>query len=116
MTIHLIRLIETYLIGLRAQVIESINQQDGYQILIKNQDGVAILWAVIEEACFRNRITEIEHLEYASLLAYKGVFLKKKTKKIFLKNYKNENLELVDESVNFFLGESETAEIIACRQ
>jgi len=61
MTIHLIRLIETYLIGLRAQVIEAINQKDGYQILIENQDGVAILWTVIEEARFRKRITESEY-------------------------------------------------------
>ncbi len=71
MTIHLIRLIETYLIGLRAQVIEAINQKDGYQILIENEDGVAILWAVIGEAGLRKRITEIECLEYESLLAYK---------------------------------------------
>jgi len=39
--------------------------------LIENQEGLAILWVVIEEARFRKRITENERLEYASLLAYK---------------------------------------------
>jgi len=71
MRIHLIKLIETYPIVSRNQVIEAINQEDGYQILVENQEGVAILWAVIEEARFRKRITENERLEYASVLAYK---------------------------------------------
>jgi hypothetical protein len=39
--------------------------------LIENQDGVAILWTVIEEAYSRKRITENEYLEYASVLGYK---------------------------------------------
>ncbi len=82
MKLHLIELIETYLIGLRAQVIEAINQEDGYQILIGNQDGVAILWAVIGEAGYRKRITESEYLEYASLLAYKyWIFSEKENQK-----------------------------------
>jgi hypothetical protein len=82
MKIHLIRLIETYPIVSRDQVMESIKQEDGYQILIENQEGVAILWAVIEEACFRQRITESEHLEYASVLAYKyWSFLEKENQK-----------------------------------
>ena len=71
MRIHLIKLIETYPIVSLNQVIEAINQEDGYQILVENQEGVAILWAVIEEARFRKRITENERLEYASVLAYK---------------------------------------------
>jgi len=71
MRMHLIELIETYSIGLRDQVIKSINQEDGYQILIGNEDGVAILWNVIQEARLRKRITESEYLEYASVLAYK---------------------------------------------
>jgi len=58
--------------------------------LIENQEGVAILRAVIEEARFRKRITESEYLEYASLLGYKySSFLEEKNQEIFLKNYKN---------------------------
>jgi len=53
--------------------------------LIENQDGVAILWAVIEEARIRKRITESEYLEYASLLAYKyWSFLEKENQKNLL--------------------------------
>jgi len=82
MKIHLIKLIETYPIVSRDQVIEAINQKDGYQILIENEDGVAILWAVIGEAGLRKRITEIEYLEYASLHAYKySSFLEKENQK-----------------------------------
>jgi len=50
--------------------------------LIENQEGLAILWVVIEEARFRKRITENERLEYASLLAYKyWSFLEKENQK-----------------------------------
>jgi|GEM_PF-1648598 hypothetical protein len=82
MKLHLIELIKTYPIVSRDQVIESINQEDGYQILIENQDGVAILWTVIAEAGYKKRITESEYLEYASLLAYKySSFLEKENQK-----------------------------------
>jgi hypothetical protein len=82
MQIDLIELIKTHLIDLRDQVIRSINQEDGYQILIENQDGVDILWTVIEEARFRKRIPEREYLEYAAALAYKHwSFIEKENQK-----------------------------------